>query len=100
MAWNKNISEAPKGKTITVTKIVTVSEGEGDEKTKVKRSKEFEEHQKETVWLWTKCGKQTMSYWIPESDTSSGGGRWSGLAKGEEPLAWHGFHRPEPFEGA
>ena len=88
MAWNTNISEAPKGEMIE-TEILT-------QKGLVKKMV----HQKQTVWLWTKCGKQTMSYWIPESDTLAGGGRWSGLAEGEQPKAWHSAFKPEPFEVA
>ena len=86
--WNTNINEAPKGEMVT-TKIIT-QKGLVDKQV----------WKREKVWLWSKCKKLILSSWIPEGDDTFCGNRWSGLAEGEQPLAWHEYKIPEPFEDA
>lgn len=70
MTWNTNISEAPRGK--TVSKNITTKDG----------VKPYDAFEQEDVILASKCGKVTRSYWIPKEN------RWCMFAKGEEPVAW------------
>lgn len=75
--WNTDISQAPRGR--DVTSVVDTPKGQRMV-TRFIPSK---------VILATKCGKVTLSHFIPDED----GGRWHMLAKGEEPVAW--FAWPE-----
>ncbi|RVP13124.1 hypothetical protein CN085_19625 [Sinorhizobium meliloti] len=70
MSWNFDIATAPRGR--MVTKTVTTKDGD----------KTFEVFQQEELILASKCGKVTLSYWIPDQE------RWCMFKKGEEPKAW------------
>lgn len=83
--WNHDMSSAPLGKDVTVTRQVTI-----DGKT---QDRQFREHHVAPVWLAAADGKVHRSYWIPEMKTSKG--RWSGFAEGEQPIAWQHFIVPE-----
>lgn len=69
-SWDFDISRAPKGN--MVTRYVATKDGK----------KPFEAFEADHVILATKCGKVTVSYWIPDES------RWCMLSKGEEPVAW------------
>ncbi|PDT47307.1 hypothetical protein CO661_14085 [Sinorhizobium fredii] len=71
MGWNFDISEAPRGRMITVT--------EADRNGVLKERQEFRH---DHVILASKCGKVTRSYWIPDEN------RWCMFSKHEEPKAW------------
>jgi hypothetical protein len=70
MTWNFNISEAPRGRSVTQLRTI---------KGKEVSVAVFE---RDPVFLATKCGKVTTSYFIPKEN------RWCMLAAGEEPVAW------------
>ncbi|HKY87626.1 MAG TPA: hypothetical protein VJL90_12760 [Pseudorhodoplanes sp.] len=75
MSWNFDISKAPRGKYVVQHR--KFGKGEGDIRVFVP----------DRVILATKCGKVTLSKYIPDEK------RWEMLAKGEEPVAW--FPWPE-----
>lgn len=76
--WRTDIENAPKGRRVTVQKIV-------DGK---KRAHVTMERQK--VWLASKCGKVILSYWVwPER--AGGVGRWCMFGGTEQPVAWREF---------
>jgi hypothetical protein len=82
--WHFDIGSAPRGKTVTASKQVG------------KNTVEISEFSPDPVWLATKCGKVLHSRWIPASGSQPA--RWSGLATGEQPLAWQAYVIPEfPF---
>lgn len=70
MTWNFNIEEAPKGR--TVERAVTTEKGKVP----------YEAFERENVILASKCGKVTVSYWIPDEN------RWCMFSKHEAPVAW------------
>ncbi len=77
MAWNFNISKAPKGDFVNVTR------SRKDEEVT------FREYRPTKIILATKCGKVIVSHWLnPETPE---GGRWNFLAKDEQPIAWMPF---------
>lgn len=82
MGWSFDIASAPRGKNITVT--------ETDKDGKIREREEFRHDQ---VWLWTKCGRKTVSRWLPPNRFNNRG-RWDGLATTEEPVAWHPYFVP------
>ncbi len=84
MTWNPNISEAPLGKNVTVTRTFNVKG--------VQEKREFTERVKELVWL-AHNGAVFVSYWVEPTNTY--GGHWCGLSSKETPLAWHPYIRPE-----
>jgi hypothetical protein len=70
MAWNFDISEAPRGRMIaTRTKIGA-------------KEVDSETFKPDRVILATKCGKVTLSRYFPKE------GRWEMLGKNEQPVAW------------
>lgn len=76
--WSTDIAAAPKGRKVTVKKIV------GD-KTHSQTRMEGEQ-----VWLASKCGRVILSRWLwPAWDR--GRGRWECLGTDEKPLAWRPF---------
>ena len=77
MTWSFDISTAPRGKTVTTTRLVNDKNSASG-----KSVKDFEEFREEPVILATKCGKVVRSYWMQKE------GRWAGFATGEQPLAW------------
>jgi len=80
--FSPHISSAPRGKTETTTRKVG------------KNINEVTEFVPDVLLLATKCGKVIGSYWIPENGKNPG--RWSGLATGEEPVAWAPWPVYEP----
>jgi hypothetical protein len=69
-AWNFDISQAPRGH--TVDDFVQTPKG-------VRKTTRFLPVK---VILATKCGKVTVSKYMPDED------RWEMLQKGEQPVAW------------
>ncbi|MGV2099022.1 hypothetical protein [Rhizobium sp. 21-4511-3d] len=83
--WNFDMTAAPLGKEVTVTRQVTV-DGE-------KQDRQFKEHHVAPVWLATADGKVHRSYWIPAMKTSAG--RWAGFSENsDQPIAWMPFEVP------
>lgn len=82
--FSHDITTAPRGKTITVTRKVKTANGLVD--------RQFEEFRREDILAVHKSGNVDRSYWIPPKYTASGaildGGRWSGFNLGENPIAW------------
>lgn len=87
MTWSHDISKAPRGKMIPQEQQRRVSDG----------STKFvivEQFVPDFIWAATKCGKVLKSYWLPVESKYRPVGRWSGLAAGEEPVAWQPFVVP------
>lgn len=82
--WNFDISAAPRGKTVTVTRKVKTAEGIVD--------RSVEETRREYILAVHDDGTVVQSYWIPPRHAQSGalldGNRWSGFNVGKEPIAW------------
>lgn len=70
MTWNFDISQAPRGKMVET--VIETEKG-------TRKSIRFV-HDK--IILATKCGKVTLSHYIPGED------RWLMLGKNEQPDAW------------
>jgi hypothetical protein len=79
--WSFDVAAAPRGKTFKRNRIV---------KDKVQ---EVDEFVPDYLWVATKCGKVNKSYFIPQAGKVPA--RWSGLATGEDPVAWCEFIIPE-----
>lgn len=79
MTWSSDISQAPRGNMVETT--VQTSKGPRTTSRLVPTK----------VILTTKCGKVTLSQYIPDEE------RWLMLGKGEQPVAWQPW--PEPFSG-
>lgn len=79
--WSFDVAAAPRGKMFKRNRIV---------KDKVQ---EVEEFVPDYLWVATKCGKVNKSYFIPQAGKVPA--RWSGLATGEEPVAWCEYIVPE-----
>lgn len=48
------------------------------------------------VWLYTKCGKVTKSYWLsPDLCRWLTVGRWCMLSENEKPVAWREYDKDE-----
>lgn len=78
--WSYDISAAPRGKMVTQTVTVKGEERVRDVFVPAK------------VILATKCGKVTLSHYIPDED------RWLMLASGEHPVAWQAWpEHPSKF---
>lgn len=75
--WNFKIEEAPK---IHYKDASYESNGKTVERVK------FEPIQ---LWLASKCGIVTVSYWLPKE------GRWNMFKKGEQPIAWQPYPVPK-----
>lgn len=84
--WSHDLTTAPRGKMEMATRKVG------------KNVHEVTDFVPDVLLLATKCGKVIRSYWIPESGKSPG--RWSGLATGEEPVAWAPWPVYEPQSDA
>lgn len=78
--WNHDVASAPRGTTFKRNRII---------KDKIQ---EIEEFIPDHVWIATKCQKVLKSYFIPQAGKTPS--RWSGLATGEEPVAWQAFVVP------
>lgn len=72
--WNFDITQAPKGEFVSVTRIVKGKEVVSRDYRHVK------------IIAATKCGKVLTTYWLPQDGQD--GGRWNFHAKGEQPIAW------------
>lgn len=91
MTWNHDISAAPRGHQVTVTRKVRTADGYAD--------RDFTEHHVAPLWLARADGKVVRSYWIPAMKQSAG--RRAGFAEDERPVAWQHFVTPEhPFAAA
>ena len=91
MAWNTNISEAPRGRTVLKAKPDGKSGGEV----------QFSVFEPTAVILTTKCDQSIKSQWLPKHKVGEHppreiAGRWLGLRNGEQPVAWQPW--PEPYE--
>lgn len=87
IAWNLDISFAPRGKTVLVNRLVP------DKNSASGRSlKAIEEFKSEYILAVHPDGMVVQSYWIPPRYTQTGnlleGNRWSGFNVGKEPIAW------------
>lgn len=80
--WNYNINEAPRGE--TVERVLTDKNG---------KSRAVSRHERAVIIAASKCGKVTMSYWIPAEQ------RWCMFSDKETPLAWQPWPR-HPNEAA
>lgn len=78
--WNFDMSQAPRGLTEKVTRIVG------------KEERVFETFVPERILAASKDGKVYATHWIPPRLTASGavldGDRWTGFNRGDEPEAW------------
>jgi len=81
MAWNFDMTQAPRGHMETVTRTVKGKEVS------------FEQHVPETI-IATDGKIVTLSRWIPPTDKSPG--RWNMFATNETPMAWQPW--PDPPE--
>lgn len=86
MTWNLDMTTAPLGKLVTVTRTV---KGE---------PKNYDEYHVAPIWIATSKGGVQRSYWVPATKTSEG--RWAGFSAGsDEPVAWQEFVVPtHPFQ--
>lgn len=80
--WNRDISKAPRG-TYEVQSRRLKNGGEAI----------HEVFRPQYVWLASKCGKVTLSSWLPPEvspggNPMKGGRRWEFFAHGEKPVAW------------
>lgn len=80
MIWNHDITQAPRGTTVQIQRLV---------KDKVHNISEF---RREFILAVHPDGAVVQSYWIPPKHTQSGalleGNRWSGFNVGRDPIAW------------
>jgi len=80
MNWSQDISTAPRGKMVPVTR--TTKDG----------PKAGEEYRREFILAVQPDGVVAQSYWIPPRYTQTGklleGNRWSGFNLGADPIAW------------
>jgi hypothetical protein len=80
MTFSPDLTTAPRGKTVTVTRTIGG------------KQREFEEFRSEYILAVHPDGMVSQSYWIPPRYTQSGklleGNRWSGFNVGSAPIAW------------
>lgn len=69
-SWRTDIDAAPRGKMVTRTHNVNGG------------PKDVQVFVPDRIFLATKCGKVTISQFMPKED------RWEMLAAGEQPVAW------------
>lgn len=86
MTWSFDMSTAPRGKHVTVTRKVKTADGVVD--------RSVDEFAPEQVWLASSCGKVIKSSWVPANGRHNG--YWSGFAQdgGTPPIAWHPYVIP------
>ncbi|MBW3096840.1 hypothetical protein [Pseudohoeflea coraliihabitans] len=82
--WRTDIENAPRGREVRIVKIVN-----GAKKGRRHIEREF-------VWLASKCGIVTKSYWVwpirrGRFGTCSSVPRWCMFATHERPIAWRPF---------
>ena len=92
MAWNHDISKAPRGHYDLQSR-------------KVKDGKEaiHEIFRPQYIWLASKCGIVTLSRWIPPEVSPGGkpmkgGRRWEFFSRNEQPIAWHPFDPSDTYQ--
>lgn len=87
MSWNRDISAAPRGKTIQTQRLVKDKNSTSGESLRI-----VSEFRRELILAVHPDGTVAQSYWIPARLTQSGalleGNRWSGFNLGSEPIAW------------
>ena len=76
MAWNYDMSQAPRGETKTVTRTIG------------KNTVEITEHLPAKIIAGGACGVVTVSYWVMAAE------RWAMFTKEVPPIAWQPW--PEP----
>jgi hypothetical protein len=77
MTWSFDISEAPRGATVT------------EHRKTAKAEFDVEVFKPARVILATKCGKVVKSQWLPvDANEGRKVARWEMLHVGEEPVAW------------
>lgn len=81
MAWSTDIAKAPRGHYDLQGR-----------KAKGGSTAEHRIFHPAPVWLATRCGKVTLSRYLPEEH------RWEMLAHGEQPVAWHAFDASDTYE--
>lgn len=84
--WDVNMDCAPKGKMVTVKRLITDKNSASGKSLKI-----FEEFEPDHVILMSECRKVIKSYWLPEEN------RWAGFSEKSRPLAWQVW--PEWDEG-
>lgn len=77
MEWSKDISKAPRGYWVTSMKPHFAT----------KKLYETTVFHPQRVIVATKCGKVTLSQWLPEGKERKKP-RWEMLGENEEPVAW------------
>lgn len=78
--WSTDMTKAPRGENVPRIMQVMVK-GEAKEQTRY-------DFVPTRILALTKCGKVVPTYWIPGKAGTLDGERWSGLNRGEQPLAW------------
>lgn len=83
MNWSTDIAAAPRGRKVRVSKVVKG------------KTQTTSTHEREFVWLATKCGQVIRSEWlwprkVGQSERATKA-RWSMLGANEQPLAWRPF---------
>lgn len=78
--WSTDIAAAPRGGMVASKRFVTIK-GKPVEQT-------YETFVPTFIMALTKCGKIVRTYWLPGKEGTLDGDRWSGLNRGEQPLAW------------
>lgn len=81
MAWSTDISKAPHGYYDVQTRRVNAE-----------KTADHHVFRAEYVWLASKCGKVTLSSYIPDQK------RWEFFKRGEQPIAWHPFDPSDTCE--
>ena len=80
LIWSSDISQAPRGETVTSNYFQTVK-GEQVERTRT-------DHVPAKILALTSCGKVVQTHWIPEARSQSGAimrhGHWSGFPEKPE----------------
>lgn len=87
MAWTTDISKAPRGHyDIEARKV------------KGGKTADHRVFKPEYVWLATRCGKVTLSRYMPKEPPFRPVPRWEMLQPGEQPVAWHPFDPSDTYE--
>lgn len=88
--WNRDISEAPRGNTVTKT-VSAGKDADGNPKTK-----QVEEFIPDYIWAASNCGKVFKSHWIPATKHHNGHFNHfpSDPKYGSGPIAWQAYVVP------
>jgi len=92
--WSTDFTNAPRGTLVPRTIAAKVDKKTG-KITAPERT--VYDHNPEKLWLVYPDNRVVVSYWLAH-DNSPTTGRWSGMATGEQPLAWMPYTKPaSPF---